>query len=53
MSTSAPIPEREASVWQDPEPVAEIRQAIAHAEAGRTVDLGDFSAYLNDAPDEN
>jgi hypothetical protein len=47
------IPERELPVWQDPELAAEIREAIAEAEAGRTVDMGDFSKYLDDAADKD
>jgi hypothetical protein len=43
------IPEREMPVWQDPELAADIREAIADAEAGRTADLGDFRTYLDEA----
>ncbi len=43
------IPEREMPVWQDAELAADIREAIADAEAARTADLGDFRKYLGEA----
>jgi hypothetical protein len=48
------IPEREMAVWSDPELAASIRRGVEQAEAGKTVDLGDFSQYLaedNDSED--
>lgn len=39
------IPERELPIWQTPQLAQRIRKAIAEAEAGKTVDLGDFTSY--------
>ena len=41
------IPEREMLVWENPAIAEQIRTAVADAEAGRTVDLGDFTQYLD------
>lgn len=40
------IPEREMEVWRDPVLAERIRRGIAQAEAGQTIDRGDFSQYL-------
>lgn len=40
------IPEREMAVWQDPVLAERIRHGIDQAEAGNTIDRGDFSQYL-------
>ena len=42
------IPERELIVWENPALAERIRTGIAEAQAGRTVDLGDFTGYAND-----
>jgi hypothetical protein len=42
------IPEREMLVWEDPELAAQVREAVADTEAGRTVDLGDFTQFTDD-----
>ncbi|MGH3679684.1 MAG: hypothetical protein ACRDT2_05400 [Natronosporangium sp.] len=41
------IPEREMQVWEDPKLAEQVRGAVADAEAGRTVDLGDFTQYAD------
>lgn len=45
------IPEREMVVWRNPDLAAEIREGIKEAQAGKTVNLGDFSQYLEDDED--
>lgn len=47
------IPEREMIVWRNPELAAEIREGLAAAERGETVDLGSFQQYLDDDEDED
>jgi hypothetical protein len=42
------IPEREMIVWRHPELASAIRDGIAEAESGQTVDLGSFSQYADD-----
>ncbi|MPZ27276.1 MAG: hypothetical protein GEV12_12920 [Micromonosporaceae bacterium] len=42
------IPEREMLVWEDPQLAAQVRGAVADAEAGQAVDLGDFTQYAAD-----
>lgn len=39
------IPEREMLVWENPQLAEDVRGAVADAEAGRAVDLGDFTQY--------
>jgi hypothetical protein len=39
------IPEREMIVWRTPELAAAVREGIAEAERGDTVDLGSFAQY--------
>lgn len=46
------IPERELIVWQNPALAERIRAAMTEAQAGRTVDLGEFTAYATDTDDE-
>src|ERR1700684_4170404 len=46
------IPEREMIVWRKPDLAAEIREGIAEAERGETVDLGSFAQY-GDVEDED
>ncbi|MGO8956958.1 MAG: hypothetical protein ACLQFR_06270 [Streptosporangiaceae bacterium] len=46
------IPEREMIVWRNPELAASIREGIAQAEAGQTVDRGNFAQYAGDDDDE-
>ncbi|GAB7188963.1 hypothetical protein ATKI12_8794 [Kitasatospora sp. Ki12] len=41
------IPEREMQVWTDPLLAERIRAGIEQAQRGETVDLGDFSEYLD------
>lgn len=45
------IPEREMLVWENPQLAEQVRAAVADAEAGRTVDLGDFTQYAADDED--
>lgn len=42
------IPEREIEVWTDPLLAKRIRKGIEQAQAGKTLDLGDFSQYLDE-----
>lgn len=42
------IPERELIVWENPALAARIRTGITDAQAGRTVDLGDFTSHATD-----
>lgn len=46
------IPEREMIVWRNPELAQAIREGIAQAEHGDTVDRGDFSQYADDESDD-
>lgn len=46
------IPERELIVWENPGLAERIRAGIAEAQAGRTVDLGDFTGYTTDTDDD-
>ena len=46
------IPERELIVWAKPALAERIRIGITEAQAGRTVDLGDFTGYATDTDDE-
>jgi hypothetical protein len=41
------IPEREMLAWENPKLAEQVREAIAEAEAGRTVNLGDFTQYAD------
>ena len=41
------IPEREMLAWENPQLAKQVRGAVADAEAGRTVDLGDFTQYAD------
>lgn len=45
------IPEREMIVWRNPALASQIRDALAEAERGQTVDLGSFQQY--DDHDDN
>jgi hypothetical protein len=47
------IPEREMIVWRNPDLAAEIREGLAEAERGETVDLGSFAQYGDDDQDED
>ncbi|AXI79239.1 hypothetical protein [Peterkaempfera bronchialis] len=47
------IPEREMAVWKDPELAESIRRGVDQARAGKTIDLGDFSAYLAEDDSED
>ncbi|MGQ0717545.1 MAG: hypothetical protein ACT4NP_09570 [Pseudonocardiales bacterium] len=47
-----PIPERELIVWENPALAERIRIGIVETQTGRTVDLGDFTAYATDTDDE-
>jgi hypothetical protein len=47
------IPEREIIVWRNPDLAAEIREGLAEAERGETVDLGSFAQYGDDDQDED
>lgn len=46
------IGERERLVRDDPELAAQIREGIAQAERGETVDLGSFAQYLDGDDDD-
>ncbi|MGH7485938.1 MAG: hypothetical protein ACREMY_10115, partial [bacterium] len=46
------IPEREMLVWRNPDLAAEIREGIAEAERGETVDLGSFVQYGDDEDED-
>lgn len=46
------IPERELIVWENPALAERIRIGITETQAGRTVDLGDFTGDATDADDE-
>jgi hypothetical protein len=46
------IPEREMLAWENPQLAEEVRVAVADVEAGRGVDLGDFTQYA-DIDDED
>jgi len=45
------IPEREMIVWRNPELATSVREGIAQAETGLTVDLGSFEKYADDDED--
>ncbi len=45
------IPEREMIVWRNPELATSVREGIAQAETGQTVDLGSFEKYADDDED--
>ena len=45
------IPEREMIVWRNPELAASIREGIAQAESGQTVERGSFEQYADDGED--
>jgi hypothetical protein len=47
------IPQREMIVWHNPELAASIREGIAEAEAGQTVDRGSFAKYAEVPGDED
>ncbi|MFB7669568.1 hypothetical protein ACFC1R_37640 [Kitasatospora sp. NPDC056138] len=47
------IPEREMQVWTDPLLAERIRTGIGQAQRGETLDLGDFSQYLDGEEDED
>lgn len=42
------IPEREMIVWDSPALAEEVRQGVTDAEAGETLNLGDFTRYLDE-----
>ena len=46
------IPQREMVVWLNPELASSIREGIAQAEAGLTVDRGRFDQYAADDDDD-
>ena len=46
------IPERELIAWESPALAERIRTGIAEAQAGRTVDLGDFTGYATDTDEK-
>ena len=46
------IPEREMLAWENPRLAEQVRGAVADAEAGRGIDLGDFTQYV-DAGDQD
>ena len=47
------IPEREMLAWENPQLAEQVRTAIVDAEAGRGVDLGDFTRYADIDADED
>jgi hypothetical protein len=46
------IPERELGVWEDGQLAARVRKGVSEAQRGTTVDLGDFTVYVEDNGDE-
>lgn len=46
------IAERERTVRDDPELAAQVREGIAQAERGETVDLGSFAQHLDESDDD-
>jgi hypothetical protein len=46
------IPEREMIVWHNPDLAAEIREGLAEAERGETVDLGSFQECGDDEDED-
>lgn len=42
------IPQREMLVWENPDLAHRILTALDEVERGETVDLGDFTQYLDD-----
>ncbi|PXX54570.1 hypothetical protein DFR70_12411 [Nocardia tenerifensis] len=46
------ILEREMMVWENPRLAEQIRQGVDAAEAGNTVDLGDFARFADDPEDK-
>jgi hypothetical protein len=46
------IPEREMLAWENPRLAEQVRAAVADAEAGRSVDLGDFTQYADTTDEE-
>jgi hypothetical protein len=46
------IPEREMLAWENPQLAEQVRTAVTDTEAGRSVDLGDFTQYA-DVDDED
>jgi hypothetical protein len=46
------FPEREMIVWDNPDLAQEIREGIAEAERGETVDLGSFAGYSDDEDED-
>ena len=47
-----PIPERERLVHENPELAEQVREGIAQAERGETVDLGSFAQHLDESDDD-
>jgi hypothetical protein len=47
------IPEREMLPWENPELAEQVREAVGAAEAGQTVDLGNFTQYVEDSDTED
>lgn len=50
---AAYIAERERTVRDDPELAAQVREGIAQAERGETVDLGSFAQHLDEGADDD
>lgn len=48
-----PVPERERLVHENPELAEQIREGIAEAERGETVDLGSFAQHLDERDDDD
>lgn len=48
LTPMASIPARELLIWQDDALRASLLEAMDRASAGETVDLGDFSQYLEE-----
>ena len=46
------IPRRELLVWENEQLRASLARGLAQSAAGETVDLGDFSQYLEDVGSE-
>ncbi len=40
-------------VWLNPELTASVREGIAHAETGQTIDRGSFAQYADDTGDDD
>ena len=49
----AEIPAREKWIFDNPEALAQLKQGIKDSANGQSVDLGDFSHYINDTSSDD